>query len=122
MRSTGPGSAWLRRTGLACCLAATPATAADLFGAEPPPAYDLPGGAPRYFPRSDGADTTPPRLGRPLRQAGCLPRRVPVPTNAPDDPSYVGSTYGLSKPSYYGLTPPAGVDDPFGRPLLPYCR
>ncbi|TXM88706.1 hypothetical protein FV222_27495, partial [Methylobacterium sp. WL103] len=58
----------------------------------------------------------------PVRRAGCLPRRVPVPTNAPDDPSYVGSTYGLSKPSYYGFTPPLGVDDPFGRPLLPYCR
>ena len=49
------------------------------------------------------------------------PNRAPVPTNAPDDPSYVGSTYGLGKPSYYGLTPPLGVDDPFGRPLLRYC-
>ena len=53
---------------------------------------------------------------------GCRPRRVPIPTDAPDDPSYVGSTYGLGKPSYYGFVPALGIDDPFGRPVLPYCR
>ncbi|TXM74619.1 hypothetical protein FV226_05915 [Methylobacterium sp. WL12] len=107
---------------LVCGLAAAPANAADLFGAEPAPTYDLPSNAPRYFPRGDGSDNVLQARPLPVRRAGCLPRRVPVPTNAPDDPSYVGSTYGLSKPSYYGFTPPLGVDDPFGRPLLPYCR
>ncbi|KAB1075620.1 hypothetical protein [Methylobacterium planeticum] len=100
---------------LGLILAGTPLAAADLFEAGPGPA------SPRYFPRSDG-DETPPRLLRAApRPLGCLPRRVPVPTNAPDDPSYVGSNYGLSKPSYYGLTPPPGIDDPYGRPLRPYC-
>ena len=28
-----------------------------------------------------------------------------VPTNAPCDPTYVGSTMGLSRPSYYGALP-----------------
>lgn len=76
---------------------------------------------PRYFPR-EGDETGPPRPGRPLRRvAGCVLRRVPIPTDAPGDPSYAGSAYGLGKPSYYGFTPPLGVDDPYGRPLLPYC-
>lgn len=100
------------------------AHAADI--AEPFPPDGLPGrGAgppPRYFPRAEGDDGV---RGYPLplrRQAlRCRPRRAPVPTNAPDDPSYVGSAYGLGKPSYYGFTPPLGVDDPFGRPLLPFC-
>ncbi|WP_375466213.1 hypothetical protein [uncultured Methylobacterium sp.] len=92
--------------------------AADLIARGPDPAFD----APRYFPRGDGADASPRRPAPAPRQAGCRPRRAPVPTNAPDDPSYVGSTYGLAKPSYYGLTPPLGVDDPFGRPLLGDCR
>ncbi|MFC6773617.1 hypothetical protein ACFQFE_06690 [Methylobacterium gregans] len=51
----------------------------------------------------------------------CVPRRAPVPTDAPNDPSYVGSAYGLGKPSYYGFTPPLGWDDPFDRAVLPYC-
>ncbi|NEU10655.1 hypothetical protein G3T14_00740 [Methylobacterium sp. BTF04] len=76
---------------------------------------------PRYFPR-EGDDTAPPRPAQPVRRVvGCVPRRVPIPTDAPGDPSYVGSAYGLGKPSYYGFTPPLGVDDPYGRPLLPYC-
>lgn len=104
------------------CGLAGPATAADLFAPDLGPAYDPPSSAPRYFPRSDGSDTVLPGRALPPRRVACLPRRVPVPTNASDDPSYVGSTYGLSKPSYYGFTPPLGVDDPFGRPLLPYCR
>ncbi len=110
------------RVGLACGLAAGPVSAADLFGAEPGVADGLPGSAPRYFPRGDGSDTTLPRRIASRRTVGCTPRRAPVPTNAPDDPSYVGSNYGLSKPSYYGFTPPLGVDDPFGRSTLPYCR
>lgn len=100
-----------------------PAGAADLFAPEPGPAYGGPVvSAPRYFPRGDGSDGVLLHAAPPPRRVACLPRRAPVPTNAPDDPSYVGSSYGLSKPSYYGLTPPPGVDDPFGRPLLPYCR
>ena len=79
-------------------------------------------GTPRFFPRSDGIDRRPVYAVRSRTvPVGCTPRRAPVPTNAPDDPSYVGSTYGLSHPSYYGFTPPPGVDDPYGRSLLPYC-
>lgn len=105
--------------------------AADLFGKQRhiggAPAYeDLdelgPPPLPRFFPRegseSDVVVVAP--LKRSVRI--CRPRRVPVPTNAPDDPSYVGSTYGLGKPSYYGFVPALGIDDPFGRPVLPYCR
>ncbi|MCJ2125472.1 hypothetical protein [Methylobacterium sp. J-077] len=77
---------------------------------------------PRFFPRNDGIDRPPVySLRTRAVPVGCTPRRVPVPTNAQDDPSYVGSEYGLSHPSYYGFTPPLGVDDPFGRSLLPYC-
>lgn len=77
---------------------------------------------PRYFPRAEGDDAVVRRSPVPRRRvAGCIPRRVPIPTDAPGDPSYVGSGYGLGKPSYYGFTPPLGVDDPYGRPLLPYC-
>jgi hypothetical protein len=96
-----------------------PGAAADLDG---PGGAPVLGGSPRFFPRSDGIDR-PPVYGYRARRlvAGCTPRRAPVPTNAPDDPSYVGSEYGLSHPSYYGFTPPLGVDDPFGRSLLPYC-
>lgn len=76
---------------------------------------------PRYFPR-EGDDNGPPRPAAPSRRlVGCVLRRVPIPTDAPGDPSYVGSAYGLGKPSYYGFTPPLGVDDPYGRRLLPYC-
>lgn len=111
------------RTGLAAGLiGAGPAGAADPLEAGSGHVYDVPYGAPRYFPRGDGAEAGPVRAAAPPRRAGCTPRRAMVPTNAPDDPSYVGSAYGLSKPSYYGLTPPPGVDDPFGRSLLPYCR
>ena len=35
-----------------------------------------------------------------------------VPTNAPCDPTYVGSTMGLSRPSYYGALPGPGYDAP----------
>ncbi|MGH1570537.1 hypothetical protein ACRAWG_07485 [Methylobacterium sp. P31] len=97
-----------------------PGAAADLDARG---AYEtVPTGSPRFFPRSDGIDRRPVYAvrSRPV-PVGCTPRRVPVPTNAPDDPSYVGSEYGLSHPSYYGFTPPLGVDDPFGRSLLPYC-
>lgn len=101
-------------------LLASPAIAADLgeaFPGEP----NLPP-LPRYFPRGDGMEAQAP-LPLPHRRARivCTPRRVPVPTNAPDDPSYVGSPYGLGKPSYYGFTPPPGIDDPYGRSVLPYC-
>lgn len=108
-------------TALALALLAGPAAAADI---DAPYSYGAGRGSPRYFPRSDGVETASPRYrapGGPL-PAGCVPRRAPVPTNAPDDPSYVGSEYGLSRPSRFGFTPPPGIDDPFGRPLLPYCR
>ena len=107
MRVTGRSGAVL---GLALLLGG-PGAAADLdrLGvAEPSLTARL-----RFFPRSDGIDRPP--------VYAVQNRRVPVPTNAPDDPSYVGSEYGLSHPSYYGFTPPLGVDDPFGRSLLPYC-
>ncbi len=35
-----------------------------------------------------------------------------VPTNAPCDPTYVGSSMGLSRPSYYGALPGPGYDAP----------
>ncbi|GJE15799.1 hypothetical protein [Methylobacterium marchantiae] len=76
---------------------------------------------PRYFPRAE-EDSTPRRYRAAPRRVACIPRSVPIPTDAPDDPSYVGSTYGLGKPSYYGIKPALGVDDPFGRSLLPYCN
>ncbi|WP_244475743.1 hypothetical protein [Methylobacterium sp. Leaf466] len=108
-----------------------PAGAADpvdrRFGYGVPPAYADPGESdlpplPRYFPRegSDSSVAVVPERRRIAR--GCRPRRVPIPTDAPDDPSYVGSTYGLGKPSYYGFVPALGTDDPFGRSILPYCR
>ena len=76
---------------------------------------------PRFFPRGDGdADVDRPPLPLPRQLVGCVPRRAPVPTNAEDDPSYVGSEYGLGKPSYYGFRPGLGYDDPYGRPLR-YC-
>lgn len=85
----------------------------EVYGGELPP---------RYFPRVDEEARAVRKFAPPRRRfAGCIPRRVPIPTNAWDDPSYVGSAYGLGKPSYYGFTPPLGVDDPYGRPLLPYC-
>ena len=106
-------------------LAGSPVRAADFtetgrrFG-EPEVAYAEP--LPRYFPRAEGDESVVRRSSVPRRRVvGCIPRRVPIPTDAPGDPSYVGSAYGLGKPSYYGFTPPLGVDDPYGRPLLPYC-
>jgi hypothetical protein len=35
-----------------------------------------------------------------------------VPTNDRCDPTYVGSSMGLSRPSYYGNLPPPGYDAP----------
>jgi hypothetical protein len=35
-----------------------------------------------------------------------------VPTNDVCDPTYVGSSMGLSRPSYYGTLPPPGYDAP----------
>lgn len=125
-RFEGRRGAW-RPAGLIALglLAGWPSHAADFFDAGrrpegPEAAYDAP--PPRYFPRAEGDDSVVRRSPVPRRPvAVCIPRRAPVPTNAPGDPSYVGSAYGLGKPSYYGFTPPLGVDDPYGRPLLPYC-
>ena len=99
---------------LALAQAAAPALAADMAGPVyggsayggpvygGPPASDLPP-TPRYFPRGDGSESVASPALPPRRVVvACTPRRVPVPTNAPDDPSYVGS--------------------PYGRSLLPYCR
>ena len=89
---------------------AGPAAAADM----PEPGYwpaprpvPAPAPVPRYFPRGD-SDASAPTQGDP----GC---QVFVPTNAPGDPTYVGSPFGIGKPSYYGFPPPRGVDDPYGR-------
>ncbi|WP_244478944.1 hypothetical protein [Methylobacterium sp. Leaf106] len=115
-------------TGLVASVLCGPARAADArerwstpYGVEanrPVPGAEPP---PRYFPRAD-EDSTPRRERARPRRLACIPRSVPIPTDAPDDPSYVGSTYGLGKPSYYGFKPALGVDDPFGRSLLPYCN
>ena len=35
-----------------------------------------------------------------------------VPTSDACDPTYVGSSMGLSRPSYYGTLPPPGYDAP----------
>ncbi len=86
----------------------------DIVESAPPHTAPL-----RFFPRGDGADVVVP-LARPYRRLTCAPRAAPVPTDAPDDPSYVGSPYGLGKPSYYGFRPGLGHDDPYGRPLR-YC-
>lgn len=46
----------------------------------------------------------------PCRVAGSrLCVRPPVPTNSPHDPTYVGSSYGLGHPSYYGTPPALGI-------------
>lgn len=107
-----------RGMALALVMLAGPAVAADLSETYGDPG---PGSAPRYFPRGDGTDGSTVAVVKRRVKVVCTPRRVPTPTNAPDDPSYVGSPYGLGKPSYYGFTPPLGVDDPYGRSLLPYC-
>ena len=44
----------------------------------------------------------------------------PVLVNSPRDPTYVGSIYGLGRPSQTGLPPPLGID-PLGRRVLG-CR
>lgn len=95
--------------------------AADLLDRPPPPPGAGPRCAPRYFPRGDGEETVSRCVAPVPVPAGCVPRLAPVPTDAPDDPSYAGSAYGLGKPSYYGFTPPLGWDDPFDRAVLPYC-
>ena len=77
--------------------------------------------ASRYFPRSDGDSITDGPPAPPFPFIRCTTNLTLVPTDSPLDPSYVGSAYGLSRPSYYGLTPPPGVGDPFGRSPLPYC-
>ncbi|KQQ48077.1 hypothetical protein ASF58_01650 [Methylobacterium sp. Leaf125] len=127
------GGVTIRRDGtvlaLLAGLLAAPAGAADLGGlAFPTPGRAVEGYAPepeslpRYFPRAEEDGGVVNRSPVPRRRlAGCIARRVPIPTDAPGDPSYVGSAYGLGKPSYYGFTPPLGVDDPYGRPLRPYC-
>ncbi|WP_432443150.1 hypothetical protein [Methylobacterium aquaticum] len=83
---------------------AGPAGAADM----PEPGYwpaprAMPGPVPppRYFPRGD-SDASPTTRGDP----GC---QVFVPTNAPGDPTYVGSPFGIGKPSYYGFPPRAAL-------------
>jgi hypothetical protein len=95
--------------GLALLALSAPALAADLPG----PGYAAPTVL-RYFPRGD--DAVVRREPAPLPVATCVPGGV-IPTNGPLDPSYVGSSLGLGKPSYYGLTPPPGIDDPYGRRL-----
>lgn len=138
MGAARKGSAFAR-IGLLACLGFTcagQARAADMAGrsgygdgygafGESALCYDVPApsGQPRYFPRGEGEPGVgdgPRALVRRCRP-GCAPRQVPVPTDAPDDPSYVGSEYGLGKPSYYGFRPGLGHDDPFGRPLR-YCN
>ena len=49
----------------------------------------------------------------------CL--RGPVPTNSYADPTYVGSSYGLGKPSYYGNPPPLGLGEVVPGPWFRPC-
>jgi hypothetical protein len=86
-------------------LSLAPAGAADLAGAPAPAA-------------------APPGYGygleawRQNRHAVTCPLWQPpygvriVPTNDRCDPTYVGSSMGLSRPSYYGTLPPPGYDAP----------
>ena len=54
----------------------------------------------------------------PGRLIGCtISARLRAPINSRRDPSYVGSPYGLGRPSYYGMPPPLGID-PLARPTL----
>jgi hypothetical protein len=77
--------------------------------------------APAFAADVDGRRGAGPAYGRVPHPAhgGCPPPAyvTRAPTNAPDDPTYVGSVFGLGRPSYYGTTPPPGVDDPYGRRL-----
>jgi hypothetical protein len=41
-------------------------------------------------------------------------RRAPIASYA--DPSYVGSPYGLGRPSFYGFTPPRGTPAAYDHP------
>lgn len=85
-----------------------PVAAADLGpGPVGPPLLDFYGRAVR-----------PDAAGR----VGCVaPRRDPgapaTITNAPWDPTYVGSSYGLGRPSRDGFVPGPGFDDPYDRGL-----
>jgi hypothetical protein len=95
---------------------AGPASAADMpepgYWPVPRPAPSLPPPL-RYFPRGD-SDASPATRADPNCQGF-------VPTNAPGDPTYVGSPFGIGKPSYYGFPPPRGVDDPYGRRVARGC-
>lgn len=72
-----------------------------VFGGGAARAADWPDRAPRAAP--------PPLVVKDRAFAGrCC--RGPVPTNSPLDPTYVGSGYGLGKPSYYGNRPPLGFE------------
>ena len=118
------GARWdaLGRALAVLALGASLGFSASVLAADLADVIDAPLGptGPRYFPRGDGEGSFRPAA--PLRRvATCTPRQVPIPTDAPDDPSYVGSAYGLVKPSYYGFRPGLGRDDPFDRPLR-YCR
>lgn len=89
----------LIRTAVLAVLSATSALAADPIGRS----LDTRGGI-VVEDRSD-------------RVAGCRPRRMRAPTNAPWDPTYVGSAAGLGRPSWDGRPPVAWTDDAlFGRP------
>lgn len=50
----------------------------------------------------------------------CTPVRRRL-TNSRTDPTYVGSPYGLARPSYYGFSP-ALLNEPLGSPHVPTCR
>ena len=91
------------RLALFLSFVAAPVAAADLGGYGGYSGYGLHGAPPRPL--------APPLI------RGCPPPAwvTRTPTNAPDDPTYVGSSFGLGRPSYYGNTPPPGIDDPYGR-------
>ena len=110
---------WAARVLVATVALAFNAEAADLSFSEYGSDCTQPARPPasRYFPRGDGDSITNGPPAPPIPFVRCTSNLSLVPTDSPEDPSYVGSPYGLGKPSYYGFRPPLGHDDPFGRPI-----
>ena len=79
-------------------LAPCPARSADLPSSSQPPPYAASAGAAAH---AQACPLWQPPYGIRI-----------VPTNDACDPTYVGSSMGLSRPSYYGTLPPPGYDAP----------
>jgi len=102
-----------------------PADAADLPAKKTEKSYDAPYADGRSLP-DQGPDADGRGLGAWRRREAAGGRyalecpeglwRPPygllVPTNAPCDPTYVGSSFGLNQPSAFGTLPPPGEGAP----------